>query len=193
MDSYLEIATLQLLEAEGIIEIFCISGIDGEAEMVPKILAALQIVRGDSFGDGIGRIFHIVGKFIGKIEFRQNCVHLGFMLPGHTQYIGQMPVRIQFSSLPRIHHNSHLHPSFRTHLFRLLNIHLNIIRHILTLHKHPGLSADGVEDTHKLLSAALYYLHNLALTPAGRAFLTGIISCTAEFLPGDSHPYDIPI
>ena len=179
MHAYLVVAVFQFAEAEGIVVVLGVRGVDGEGEGAAEVPAVRAVLVGDSVRDLIGGVFHFLGEAVGKAEFGQDGVHLRLILSGHAQDVHYMAVRSGFSALPAVYHGGYLHAFLAT----LRHGYGNVVGHGFGAHEHPGLLAHNVQDTHERLVAAFQHGDDFSAAALGAAHL---------FL-GNGYPHQIPV
>ncbi len=177
--AHLEVAVFELPEAEGVVKVLGVGGVDGEGERVPEVPPVGAVFVGDGLGDAVGRILHLFLKAVGKAELGQDGVHLGVVLSGHAQHVHHVAEGACGTALPAVHDGCYLHAfdaAFR-------NGDGDVVGHGLGAHEHPGLVSHNVQDSHERAARAFYDGDNLAAAAFGFAGL----------LLRDGHPYDISV
>ena len=191
--AHLVVAVVQPAEGQGVVEVLCVGRVNGEGEGLPEILAALEVLFAYLFGDSVGGVFDLLGEPVRQVEFRQDGMHLGLVLPRHAQHVDQVPDGIGVSAVPAVDHHRHLHALLRSHFGALGGIDLDIPGHALALHEHPGLLSDAVVDAHELLAAPLDYLDYFAFAALGGLSLAGTAVGPRLHFARDGDPYKVPI
>ena len=107
--THFKIPVRKFLIGEGVVKVFRVGGVDGEGEGVPKVAAVLDIGSRNGVRNGIGGVFHLFFESIGEAVFGQDGVHLGVVVAGGAEHIGQIAVRGGFLARPAVHHHGYLH------------------------------------------------------------------------------------
>ena len=197
MDTHLVVAVVQLPETQGIVKVLGVRGIYGKGENFSEVFSVGAVLVRDFLGDLVGCILHRLFKAVGKAEFGQDGVHLGFVLSGHTQNVHHVAVGARRAALPAVHYGGYLH----TPLSAFRNGDGNVVGHSLGAHKYPGLLAHNVQHTHKGTVASLdngYDFSAAALVEAALFLRDGHTDCisvegTAGFGGLDKDVFFLPL
>ena len=193
MHSHLVIATGQLLETQGVVEVLGIRRVDCEGKGVAEVPAALEVFGSDLLGDAVGGVLDLLLEPVGQVELRQDGMHFGFVLPRHAQHVDQVPDGSRVAAVPAVHDHRHLHAPLRSHFGGECGIDLDIPGHALALHEHPGLLSDAVVDAYELLAAALDYLDYFAFAALRGLSLAGTAESSRLHFAGDGDPDKVSV
>ena len=193
MHAHLVITVGELAERNSIVEVFSIGRVDCKGENISEILADLDLFRGDGLRDAVGRVLHFGREAVGQVEFRQDGVHLGFILTGSAKNIHQMAEGIHLPAIPAVYHHRDLHAALRSHGRSRFGVDLDIIGHVLALHQHPCLGANGVKDAHELTSAALQHVDDFAFAAMTESLLPGAVVAAGHAVAGDGHANGVAV
>ena len=167
------IPALKLAERQGIVEILGVGRVYREGQSVPEILAALEVVGGDTVGDLVRGVLHFLGETVREAELREDRVHFGIIVARHAQHIHDVALRADVVFLPTVHYGGGLHTGLAAHLQSLLLVHLDVVRHRLALHQHPRLGTHEMENADVRTGRALYDLDHLAFAALHADLLLG--------------------
>ena len=80
VDAYLPAALAGGADAQGVVEVLGVPGVDGEGGHGAEVLALCHLLGGDAGVDVAGGLLHGLGVFVRQAELGQDGVHLGVVL-----------------------------------------------------------------------------------------------------------------
>ena len=193
MHAYLVAAAPEFAERDGVVEVLGIGRIYGKGQNLPEVLPALELFGSYGFWDAVGRVLNLLRETVGQVELGQDGMHLGFVFAGGAEHVFQHSVRVHLAAVPAVHNHRNLHPPFGSESGRRLGIDLDVVGHILALHQHPGLGADGMEDAHKLPAAALQHFDYFAFAAMTERLLAGTVVRTRNAVAGNGHTNGVAV
>ena len=157
----------------GVVEVLRVGRVYGESKGITEVLAALEVLGSDLVGNLVRGVLHLLGETVRETELREDGVHLGLVVPGHTEDVDDMALGAEVVFFPAVHDGGGLHAGLAAHLEGLLLVDLDVIWHGPALHEHPCLRTHEVEDADVRAVGAFKDLHHLALAAFGTDFFLG--------------------
>ena len=120
MDSYFIISIFKPTERKGIVEVLCVSRVDGECQYISEVTTSLKVLSCNLLRYPVGRIRHFRLKAVWKGILGKDRMHFGVVLARLSEHVDNMSARGHLASWPVVNDRSDLHS--RTHLQLLTSV-----------------------------------------------------------------------
>ncbi len=158
----------QRFDAQGIVKVLGIDGVNGEGQRIAEVAAALNFFGVQGLWDGFGFLFDRLREVVGQAVFVEDGVNLGIVVAALTEDFHHFALRVLLGVVP-FGQFDHDHVAVFA-ACELLEGDVKIGAHFAGIRHQKGMLGGHLEGAHVAVSCALHDRHHL---PFELAFVSG--------------------
>ena len=161
-------AVLQLLDAQGVVEVLGVGRVDGEGGDVAEVAATGNFVLRDNLADALRFGLHFLGEFKGQTELSHDGVNLRLVATGSPEVADNLAHRLAAAVLRKLG-DAHQHLVAVARLVQQVRRHKHVEVHLAVVWFNKTQGALNLDAAHHFGALALEHFHHVA----HRAAVTG--------------------